>query len=215
MTTSSTIADRESDFDYTKIVKANCGLEIQWKPPQKSTWLLDFIKNTINMGLDFVPFIGPILQTAFSVGWALILDPDSALDVLREMAPGVDLICHLQELKVEANETKKFLPEGWEELKLSTPKRILKTTRGTKLEEGEADADADADANKVDDGSFVEMETSAAFQMTATILQMTGKPYVKVANDTEEGETLAENNEDDEDTDEESDGDDEEDVEEK
>jgi hypothetical protein len=121
------------------------------------------------------------------VGWALILDPDSALDVLREMAPGVDLICHLQELKAEANETKKFLPEGWEELKLSTPKRILKTTRGIKLEE----SGADADANKVDDGSFMEMETSAAFQMTDTILRMTGTPYVKVANDTEEGEILA------------------------
>jgi hypothetical protein len=109
MKTTPTVADREADFDYTKIVKANFGLDIQWKPLQKSTWLLDFIKNTINMGLDFVPFIGPILQTAFSVGWALIMDTDSALNILREMAPGVGLIHHLQELKVEANETKKFL----------------------------------------------------------------------------------------------------------
>ena len=66
-------------------------------------------------------------------------------------------------------------------MKLSTPKRALKTTQGKDLDKGEADADADKDNDK----GFVGRETSAAFQMVDTVLRMTAKPYDNVENDIE------------------------------
>ncbi|KAH9209922.1 hypothetical protein DL95DRAFT_279896, partial [Leptodontidium sp. 2 PMI_412] len=117
----------EYDFDYARIIKANCGLDPQWKSTDKSTWLLDFIKNTIGAFLDFVPIIGPLLQTAFAIGWALVLDPDSAFDILKEMAPGVDLTDRIiKEIKGSAEETREYLPDGWDKIKFVPPPKAIR-----------------------------------------------------------------------------------------
>src|SRR6266536_3125282 len=35
------------DFHFPQILKANFGLDLVWKPTEKSTWIADFIKNTL------------------------------------------------------------------------------------------------------------------------------------------------------------------------
>ena len=46
--------------------------------------------NVITHGLGMIPVAGLFLAILFPVAWTLIVDPDSAYDLLKELAPGVD-----------------------------------------------------------------------------------------------------------------------------
>lgn len=108
-----------NDLDWTQVANANFGLDLQWKPAQRGTWLGNFIRNVITAGLGMIPVAGPFLAILFPVAWTLIVDPDSAYDLLRDLAPGVDLTDRIIRTILDSiNETKEYLPDGWERLAL-------------------------------------------------------------------------------------------------
>ncbi|KAL9601208.1 MAG: hypothetical protein Q9219_002708 [cf. Caloplaca sp. 3 TL-2023] len=115
------------DVSWLTVAKGNFGLDLTWKPPQKTTWEENFIKNCINFGLGWVPFAGPVLQIMFSVGWTFISteDPEAAFSVLKDLSPGLDLQEKIvKEIIKSANETKLFLPDGWQQLGLKTSRMV-------------------------------------------------------------------------------------------
>ena len=116
------------DMAWTKVASGNFGLDLTWRPPEKTTWSETFIRNTLTTANVFVPVAGPFLQIAFSVGWTLISedDPQAAFTLLKNLCPGLDLYEHIiQELIRSAKETRQFLPEGWEALNLKTEKTAV------------------------------------------------------------------------------------------
>ncbi|KAL8797923.1 MAG: hypothetical protein Q9182_007120 [Xanthomendoza sp. 2 TL-2023] len=111
------------DVAWTTIAKGNFGVDLTWKPPNKSTWEENFIKNVLYIGVGFVPGSGPILQIMFSVGWQLLLqeDAEAAFSALKDAVPGIDLMDKMfTEVHRSAQETREFLPDGWEGLGLQT-----------------------------------------------------------------------------------------------
>jgi len=98
------------DFDWTKVNKANTGLDLMWNPPQKSTWIENFMKNTLTIAIGFVPGIGPILAVAFPLAWTALTDPDSFVSTLKDLCPGIDLADHVvQEILKSAREAKSLV----------------------------------------------------------------------------------------------------------
>ena len=111
------------DVAWTTIANGNFGLDLTWKPPNKSTWEENFIKNVLYIGVGFVPGAGPILQVMFSVGWQLIIqeDAEAAYSALKDAIPHIDLYDKMiRDLHKSAQETREFLPDGWEGLGLQT-----------------------------------------------------------------------------------------------
>ncbi|KNG88045.1 hypothetical protein ANOM_004085 [Aspergillus nomiae NRRL 13137] len=81
-----------ADFDWAQIARANFGLSIQWKPaPQKTDWLKNFLKNSMTVAVGFIPGIGSIAAIAFPLAWVAMDDPDSFVETLRNLIPGIDL----------------------------------------------------------------------------------------------------------------------------
>ena len=73
------------------------------------------------------------MQIAFAVGWTLIssLNPEDAFATIKTLCPGVDLTDHVvQELIKSSNETKQFLPEGWQALNLGMQKNAVEEQPG-------------------------------------------------------------------------------------
>ncbi|KAL8688888.1 MAG: hypothetical protein Q9224_004775 [Gallowayella concinna] len=111
------------DVAWTTIAKGNFGLDLTWRPPNKSTWEENFIKNVLYIGVGFVPGSGPILQIMFAVGWQLVVqeDPEAAYAALKDALPHLDLYDKmLREAHKSAQETRQFLPDGWQGLGLQT-----------------------------------------------------------------------------------------------
>ena len=116
------------DKPWTAVAGGNFGLDLTWRPPEKTTWIENFIRNTLTIAIGFVPVAGPFLQVAFSVGWTLLSteDPQEAFELLKNLCPGIDLAENIaKEIIKSSNETKKFLPEGWQSLNLSTQKKAV------------------------------------------------------------------------------------------
>ena len=75
--------------------------------------------NVITHGLGMIPVAGPFLAILFPVAWTLLVDPDSAYDLLRDLAPGVDLTDRIIRTILDSiNESEEYLPDGWERLAL-------------------------------------------------------------------------------------------------
>ena len=112
------------DIDWTTIAKANFGLDVQWKPAQRGSWFENFFKNVLTMALGMIPVVGPILAVAFPVAWMLIVDPEAAFDELRNLMPGIDFADRVirQRILNSVDETKEYLPDGWEQLALPAQK---------------------------------------------------------------------------------------------
>ena len=88
----------------------------------------NFIKNTLTIAIGFVPVAGPFLAITFSVGWTLLSteNPEDAFKLLKDLCPGLDLADNIvRELIKSSNETKKFLPDGWLALGLSTQTKAV------------------------------------------------------------------------------------------
>jgi hypothetical protein len=122
------------DKSWLDVAKGNFGLDLTWRPAEKTTWMESFIRNTLTVAIGFVPGIGPLLQVAFTVGWTLLSeeDPGAAFAMLKELCPGLDLAEHVvQELTKASSETRKFLPDEWEKLKLTAQKGAFNEIKST------------------------------------------------------------------------------------
>ncbi|KAF4339488.1 hypothetical protein FBEOM_6609 [Fusarium beomiforme] len=64
-------------MDFANILSATFGVEVGWRPYQHSSFLRDILVSLTQLGLGFVPGVGPILSVAFGMAVQLIIDPDS------------------------------------------------------------------------------------------------------------------------------------------
>ena len=108
------------NISWLTVANANFGLDLQWRPAQRSSWLENFMKNVLTMALGMIPVVGPILAVAFPVAWALISDPESAFEELKNLMPGIDFADRIirEHILKSVDETKQYLPSGWEQLAL-------------------------------------------------------------------------------------------------
>ncbi|APA13765.1 hypothetical protein sscle_11g085350 [Sclerotinia sclerotiorum 1980 UF-70] len=105
----------EYDVEWLTVAKANFGLDLQWKPAQRSSWLNDFFRDVLTNLISMIPVAGPFLAILFPVAWTLVVDPDSAWDMLRDLVPGINLTDQMvRALLLSLDETKEYLPDGWE-----------------------------------------------------------------------------------------------------
>ncbi|QSZ32784.1 hypothetical protein DSL72_002363 [Monilinia vaccinii-corymbosi] len=114
------------DVEWLTVARANFGLDLQWKPAQRSTWLNDFFRDVLTNLVSMIPVAGPFLAILFPVAWTLIVDPDSAWDVLRDLVPAVNLTDQMvRALLNSLEETKEYLPAGWDHIALpQQPKSV-------------------------------------------------------------------------------------------
>ena len=113
------------DKSWTTIANGNYGLDLTWKPAEKSTWVEQYIRNTLTFAIGFVPVVGPFVQILFSVGWEIVVqeDLDGAYKMLKELCPSVDLTDKIiSELTRTAKDTQQFLPDGWDKMGLDFKK---------------------------------------------------------------------------------------------
>ena len=109
------------DKSWLTIANGNYGLDLTWKPCEKSTWIENFIRNTLTIAVGFIPVVGPIVQILFSVGWEIISqeNPKGAYDLLKNMCPGIDLTDKvISDMMQTAKETQALLPDGWDKMGL-------------------------------------------------------------------------------------------------
>lgn len=117
---------KEYDVEWLTVAKANFGLDLQWKPAERSSWLNDFFRDVLTNLISMIPVAGPFLAILFPVAWTLVVDPDSAWDVLRDLVPAVNLTDQMvRALLTSLEETKEYLPEGWDHITLpQQPKSV-------------------------------------------------------------------------------------------
>jgi hypothetical protein len=65
------------EMDLAKIMSATFGVEVGWRPYKYSSFIVEVVKHVVNLGLGFVPGVGPLLCIAFGIGVQLLEDPDS------------------------------------------------------------------------------------------------------------------------------------------
>ncbi|KAG4254485.1 hypothetical protein FPRO04_09686 [Fusarium proliferatum] len=65
------------EMDFARILSATFGVEIGWRPYQHNPFLRDLLIRITQLGLGFIPGVGPILSVAFGIGVQLLIDPDS------------------------------------------------------------------------------------------------------------------------------------------
>ena len=105
-----------ADFDWAQIARANFGLSIQKPAPQKPDWLKNFLKNSMTVAVGFLPGVGSITAIAFPLAWVAIADPDSFVETLRNLLPGIDLELKIIEaIQDSTKESREYLPDGWED----------------------------------------------------------------------------------------------------
>ena len=78
------------------------------------------MRNVLTIALGMIPVAGPFLAVAFPIAWMLISDPDSAFEELKNLMPGIDFADRIirQRILSSIDETKEYLPNGWEQLAL-------------------------------------------------------------------------------------------------
>ena len=109
------------DKSWLTVANGNYGLDLTWKPAEKSSWIESFIRNTLTIAVGFIPVVGPIVQILFSVGWEIISqeNPQGAYDLLKSLCPGIDLTDKLiSEMIQSAKETQQLMPDGWDKMGL-------------------------------------------------------------------------------------------------
>ncbi|KAF5571213.1 hypothetical protein FPANT_13580 [Fusarium pseudoanthophilum] len=65
------------EMDFAKVLSATFGVEVGWRPYQHNPFLRDILVRLAQLGLGFVPGVGPILSVAFGLGVQLLTDPES------------------------------------------------------------------------------------------------------------------------------------------
>ena len=65
------------EIDLVSVINDNYGVDVTWQPYEYSSWVIDFLTHITELGLGFIPVIGPMLSVSFSIGLQAIVDPDS------------------------------------------------------------------------------------------------------------------------------------------
>ena len=68
------------DIDLVGVINDNFGVDVTWQPYQYSSWVVKFITHIVNLGLGFIPVVGPLASVSFSVTLQAITDPDGFRD---------------------------------------------------------------------------------------------------------------------------------------
>lgn len=63
-------------IDLGLVIGDNFGVDVVWQPYEYKSWVVDFVTHTVNLGLGFIPEIGPLISVSFSIGLQAITDPD-------------------------------------------------------------------------------------------------------------------------------------------
>ncbi|EKJ71528.1 hypothetical protein FPSE_08269 [Fusarium pseudograminearum CS3096] len=64
-------------IDFADVLSATFGVEVGWRPYEPSNFLRNLIIDLVNLGLGFIPGVGPILSVAFGIAVQLLEDPKS------------------------------------------------------------------------------------------------------------------------------------------
>ncbi|KAF5245230.1 hypothetical protein FAUST_1885 [Fusarium austroamericanum] len=64
-------------IDYANVLSATFGVEVGWRPYEPSNFLRNLVIDLVNLGLGFIPGVGPILSVAFGIAVQLLEDPES------------------------------------------------------------------------------------------------------------------------------------------
>lgn len=156
------------DMDFTQIVEADFGLQVQWKPHQGGSWFENFLKNVGTMALGFVPVVGPILSVSFALGWTALTDPESFIKELRNQIPTVDLAMQIEKAaRLDMPDIMQHLPAGW-----VGPGGVVV---GMSIQSPSQEV-ARFSAVNVQPLSPDEVGTSSVFLMAREILAMTARP---------------------------------------
>ena len=111
----------DRDLSWLTVANGNYGLDLTWKPPEKSTWMESFIRNTLTIAIGFIPGVGPLLAITFTVGWELLSqeNPQAAYDLLKSLCPGLELGENvMKSLVQDAKDTHDWMPDGWDKMGL-------------------------------------------------------------------------------------------------
>ncbi|RGP78705.1 hypothetical protein FLONG3_3160 [Fusarium longipes] len=65
------------EMDLARILSATFGVEVGWRPYEASSFLRNLLISLVDLGLGFIPGVGPILSLAFGIALQLLEDPDS------------------------------------------------------------------------------------------------------------------------------------------
>ncbi|GKU07876.1 unnamed protein product [Fusarium langsethiae] len=65
------------EIDFANILSATFGVEVGWRPFEPSNFLRNLLISLIDLGLGFIPGVGPILSVAFGIAVQLFEDPES------------------------------------------------------------------------------------------------------------------------------------------
>ncbi|KAL4732743.1 hypothetical protein ACLX1H_001762 [Fusarium chlamydosporum] len=65
------------EMDLAQILSATFGVEVGWRPYEPSSFLRNLVVSLIDLGLGFIPGVGPILSVAFGIAVQLLEDPGS------------------------------------------------------------------------------------------------------------------------------------------
>ncbi|KAL8729856.1 MAG: hypothetical protein Q9181_004861 [Wetmoreana brouardii] len=165
------------DINWLTVANANFGLDVQWKPAQRTSWLGDFIKRVLTDALSLIPVAGPTLAVLFPLAWTLIVDPDSALDELRDLVPGFNLTDKvINTILASMKETEQYLPPNWEQLALPQQK-------AQKL-------NPNVPAPQAEPTPEEELETSPAFVIAGDVLARSGREPISEEKLTDKSSTV-------------------------
>ncbi|KAH7159050.1 hypothetical protein DER46DRAFT_627454 [Fusarium sp. MPI-SDFR-AT-0072] len=97
------------EMDFARILTATFGVEIGWRPYQYNPFLRDMLVRIAQLGLSFIPGVGPILSVAFGIGVQLLIDPDSfGRDNILDLTFAV-----LESVIDSGKRTQKFIAPDW------------------------------------------------------------------------------------------------------
>ncbi|KAF5608578.1 uncharacterized protein FSUBG_4506 [Fusarium subglutinans] len=108
---SATITHRDffREMDFARILSANFGVEVGWRPYQHNPFLRDLLLRIAQLGLGFIPGVGPILSVAFGIGVQLLIDPDSfGRDNVLDLSFAV-----LESVISSGKRSQKFIAPDW------------------------------------------------------------------------------------------------------
>ena len=64
-------------MDYAHVISENFGVDLVWAPNEYSSFLVNMLVHMVEMGLEFIPVVGPMMSIGFGVAASLIQNPDT------------------------------------------------------------------------------------------------------------------------------------------
>jgi hypothetical protein len=93
------------EMDVARILSATFGVEVGWRPYEPSNFLRNLLISLVDLGLGFIPGVGPLLSVAFGIAVQLLEDPASfSHDNILDLNQAI-----LDNLTRSSNKHKKYL----------------------------------------------------------------------------------------------------------